>query len=79
MIVKNVVAICMVAMVVAIGVVPMSSGAALAFHRADLIGSLQGTVAQTDSARGKGLMRVDVIVRIGSDGPRHSYTPPMSH
>jgi len=77
--VKKLCAICMVSMVVAIGVVAMSSGDALAFHRADLIESLQGTVAQPDSMRGKGLRRVDVIEHIGSDGPVHSYTPPMSH
>jgi hypothetical protein len=29
--------------------------------------------------RGKGLMRVDVIESIGSEGTVHSYTPPMSH
>jgi hypothetical protein len=70
---------CMLSMVVAIGVAAMSSGDALAFHRADLIGSLQGIVAQPDSMRRKGLMRVDVIERIGSEGPVYSYTPPMSH
>ncbi len=79
MTVKNLFAICMLAMVVAIEAIAMSSGDALAFHRADLIGSLQGTVAQPDSMRRKGLMRVDVIERIGSEGPVHSYTPPLSH
>jgi hypothetical protein len=69
----------MLSMAVTIGVAAMSSGDVLAFHRADLIGSLQGIVAQPDSMRGKGLMRVDVIERIGSEGPVHSYTPPMSH
>jgi hypothetical protein len=68
----------MLSMVVAIGVVPISSGAAQAFHRADLTESLQGIVAQSDSMRGKGLMRVDVIEHIGSDRPVYSYTPPMS-
>jgi hypothetical protein len=77
--VKNLFAMCMLSMVVATGVAAMSSGDALAFHRADLIGSLQGTVAQPDSMRRKGLMRVDVIERIGSEGPVHFYTPPMSH
>jgi hypothetical protein len=77
--VKNLFAMCMLSMVVAIEVIAMSSGDAMAFHRADLIGSLQGTVAQPDSMRRKGLMRVDVIERIGSEGPVHSYTPPMSH
>jgi len=77
--VKNLIVMGMLSMVVAIGVVAMSSGAAQAFHRADLIESLQGIVAQPDSMRGKGLMRVDVIARIGSEGPVHSYTPPMSH
>ena len=76
---KNLFAMCMLSMVVAIGVFAMSSGDALAFHRADLIESLQGTVAQPDSMRRKALMRVDVIERIGSEGPVHSYTPPMSH
>lgn len=66
-------------MVMAIGVAAMASGDAPAFHRADLIGSLQGIVAQPDSMRVKRVMRVDVIERIGSEGPVHSYTPPMSH
>ena len=79
MTVKNLFAMCMLSMGVAIGAVAMSSGDALAFHRADLIGSLQGTVAQPDSMGRKGLMRVDVIERIGSEGPVHSYTPPVSH
>jgi hypothetical protein len=77
--VKNLCAMCMLSIVMATGVAAMSSGDALAFHRADLIGSLQGTVAKPDSMRGKGLMRVDVIERIGSGGPVHSYTAPMSH
>ena len=76
---KNLFAVCMLSMVMTIGVAAMSSGDALAFHRADLIESLQGTKAQQDSMRRKGLMRVDVIERIGSEGPVHSYTPPMSH
>ncbi len=79
MTVKNLFAMCMLSMVVAIEVAAMSSGDALAFHRADLIGSLQETVAQPDSMRRKGLMRVDVIERIGSEGLVHSYTPPVSH
>jgi hypothetical protein len=77
--VRNLFAMCILSMVVAIEVIAMSSGDALAFHRADLIGSLQGTVAQPDSMGRKGLMRVDVIERIGSEGPVHSYTPPVSH
>jgi len=77
--VKNVFAMGMLSMVVAIAMATISSGDALAFHRADLIGSLQGTVAQPDSMRRKGLMRVDVIEHIGSEGPVHSYTLPMSH
>ena len=79
MTVKNLFAMCVLSMIVTIGVAAMSSGDALAFHRADLIGSLQGTKAQPDSMRKKGLMRVDVIERIGSEGPVHSYTPPTSH
>jgi hypothetical protein len=77
--VKNVFAMCMLSMVVAIEVITLSSGDTLAFHRADLIGSLPGTVVQPDSMRRKGLMRIDVIERIGSEGPVHSYTPSMSH
>ena len=77
--VKNLFVMCMLSMVVAMGAAALSSGDALAFHRADLIGSLQGTMAQPDSMGRKGLMRVDVIERIGSEGPVHSYTPPMSH
>lgn len=79
MTVKNLCAMCMLSMVMATGVTVMSSGDALAFHWADLVGSLQGTVAQPDSMRRKGLIRVDVIERIGSGGPVHSYTAPMSH
>jgi hypothetical protein len=66
-----------VGVVVGLGV--MSNSSALAFHRADLIESLQETVVQPDSMRVKGLMRVDVIEHIGSEGPVQSYTPPMSH
>ena len=44
----------------------------LAFHWADLIESLQETVVQPDSMREKGLMRVDVIEQVGSEGP-HLY------
>jgi hypothetical protein len=40
---------------------------------------LSMVVAQPDSMGRKGLMRVDVIERIGSEGPVHSYTPPVSH
>ena len=76
---KHVLAMSMVSMAVAVGVVAMSSSAALAFHRADLIESLQETVVQPDSMRVKGLMRVEVIASIGSEGPVQSYTPPMSH
>lgn len=79
MTVKKVFAMGMVSMAVALGVTALSSSAALAFHRADLIESLQEIVVQPDSMRGKGLMRVDVIESIGSEGPVHSYTPPMSH
>ena len=79
MTVKNVFAMGMVSMAVAFGVTALSSSSALAFHRADLIESLQETVVQPDSMRGKGLMRVDVIEYIGAEGPVHSYTPPMSH
>jgi len=61
------------------GLVAMSSGGAWAFHRADLIGSLQETTVQPDSMRGKGLMRVDVIEHIGAEGPVQPYTPPISH
>jgi hypothetical protein len=68
----------MVSMAVAFGVTALSSSAAQVFHRADLIESLQETVVQSDSMRGKGLMRVDVIEYIGSEDPVHSYTPPMS-
>lgn len=79
MTVKKVFAIGMVSMAVVFGVTALSSSAALAFLRADLIESLQEIVVQPDSMRGKGLMRVDVIEYIGSEGPVHSYTPPMSH
>lgn len=65
--------------IAAVGGVAMSNGSALAFHRVDLIESLQETTVQADSMRGKQFMRVDVIESIGSDGPAHSYTPPMSH
>jgi len=65
--------------IIAVGGVALSNSSALAFHRADLIESLQETVAQPDSMRVKGWMRVDVIERIGSEGPVQSYTPPMSH
>lgn len=78
MTVKKVFAMGMVSMAVAFGVTALSSSAQ-AFHRADLIESLQETVAQPDSMRVKGWMRVDVIESIGSEGPVHSYTPPMSH
>lgn len=64
---------------VVVGLGAMASGSAWAFHRADLIESLQETVVQPDSMRGKRWMRVDVIESIGSEGPAHSYTPPMSH
>lgn len=76
---KKVFAMSMVSMAVAVGVVALSSSAAQAFHRADLIESLQEVVVQPDSMRVKGWMRVDVIEHIGSEGPVHSYTPPMSH
>ncbi len=66
-------------MIAVVGGVAMSNGSALAFHRADLIASLQDTTVQADSMRGKKLMRVDVIESVGSEGPVHSYTPPMSH
>lgn len=76
---KKVFAMGMMSMAVAVGMVAFSSSAAQAFHRADLIESLQETVVQPDSMRVKGWMRVDVIEFIGSEGPVHSYTPPMSH
>ena len=77
--VKHVFAMSMVSLAVAVGVVALSSSAAQAFHRADLIESLQETVVQPDSMRVKGWMRVDVIESIGSEGPVQSYTSPMSH
>ena len=79
MTVKKVFAMGMVSMAVALGVTALSSSAALAFHRADLIDSLQETAVQPDSMRVKGWMRVDVIESIGSEGPVQPYTQPMSH
>ncbi|MBH0197385.1 MAG: hypothetical protein HP494_17780 [Nitrospira sp.] len=76
---KKVFVMSMVSVAVAVGVVALSSSAAQAFHRADLIESLQETVVQPDSMRIKGWMRVDVIEHIGSEGPVQSYTSPMSH
>jgi hypothetical protein len=49
-------------------------------RRVDVIGNLRGTVVQSDSTKAGGTsMRVDVIGRIGSEGPAYSYTKPMSH
>jgi hypothetical protein len=48
-------------------------------RRVDVIANLSGTVAQPDSTKAGGeTMRVDVIGRIGSEGPAYPYTQPMN-
>jgi hypothetical protein len=49
-------------------------------YRVDNFGTLAGRVAQLDSMKaGSKLTRADVIGSVGSKGPVHSYTKPISH
>ena len=49
-------------------------------RRVDVIDALHERVAQVDSVKaGSERMRVDVIERLGSEGPGYPYTKPMSH
>jgi hypothetical protein len=48
-------------------------------RRMDVIETLNETVAQLDSMKAEGeSMRVDVISRIGSEGPVYPYARPMN-
>lgn len=62
------------------GTTNASDGFASDGHRVDVIDALHETVVQKDSARAGGRStRVDVIDRIGSEGPAYPYSRPMSH
>jgi hypothetical protein len=67
-------------MMAATAAVNVSDSFAADASRVDVIGTLNETVAQLDSARTTDgqLMRVDVIDQLNFEGPMYPYSKPMS-
>ncbi len=78
--VKNMLAVGVIAMMIATGVMNVADSFASDAYRVDVIETLQATVAQEDSVKaGVEWTRVDVIENIGSQGTGYPYRRPMSH